>query len=78
MNTPKKITFDSFIRGALGGAIFIAILFILNRLSGVLLPFFIFYHNKNRKDLIMDRKTFNTIRNRFVIINKKIYNIINS
>ena len=41
MNTPKKITFDSFIRGALGGAIFIAILFILNRLSGVLLPFFI-------------------------------------
>lgn len=26
----------------------------------------------------MDRKTFNTIRNRFVIINKKIYNIINS
>lgn len=41
MNTPKKITFDSFIRGALGGAVFIAILFILNRLSDVLLPFFI-------------------------------------
>lgn len=41
MNTSKKITFDSFIRGALGGAVFIAILFILNRLSDVLLPFFI-------------------------------------
>lgn len=37
----KKITFDSFIRGALSGAVIIAILYLLNRLSGVLLPFFI-------------------------------------
>lgn len=59
MNAQKKITFDSFIRGVLGGAIFIAVLYLLNRLSGVLLPFFIawiiaylmypmvkFYHEK--------------------------------
>lgn len=37
----KKITFDSFIRGILSGAVIIAILYLLNRLSGVLLPFFI-------------------------------------
>ncbi len=37
----KKITFDSFIRGVLSGAVIIAILCLLNRLSGVLLPFFI-------------------------------------
>ncbi len=37
----KKITFDSFIRGVLSGAVIIAILYLLNRLSGVLLPFFI-------------------------------------
>lgn len=41
MNNQKKITFDSFIRGVLGGAVFIAVLYLLNRLSGVLLPFFI-------------------------------------
>lgn len=41
MNGQKKITFDSFIRGVLGGAVFIAVLYLLNRLSGVLLPFFI-------------------------------------
>lgn len=41
MNGQKKITFDSFIRGLLGGAVFIAVLYLLNRLSGVLLPFFI-------------------------------------
>lgn len=37
----KKITFDSFIRGVLSGTAIIAILYLLNRLSGVLLPFFI-------------------------------------
>lgn len=37
----KKVTFDSFIRGVLSGAVIIAILYLLNRLSGVLLPFFI-------------------------------------
>lgn len=37
----KKITFDSFVRGTLSGAVVIAILWLLNRLSGVLLPFFI-------------------------------------
>ncbi|WP_299234742.1 AI-2E family transporter [uncultured Bacteroides sp.] len=41
MNGQKKITFDSFIRGVLGGVVFIAVLYLLNRLSGVLLPFFI-------------------------------------
>lgn len=61
MLTPKKITFDSFIRGILSGAVIIAILYLLNRLSGALLPFFIawliayltypmvlFYQNKLR------------------------------
>lgn len=37
----KKITFDSFIRGVLSGTVIIATLYLLNRLSGVLLPFFI-------------------------------------
>lgn len=37
----KKITFDSFIRGALGIIVIVGILYLLNRLSGVLLPFFI-------------------------------------
>lgn len=37
----KKITFDSFIRGILGVAVIIGILYLFNRLSGVLLPFFI-------------------------------------
>lgn len=37
----KKITFDSFIRGVIIGAIIIGILMLLERLSGVLLPFFI-------------------------------------
>lgn len=37
----KKITFDSFIRGILGVAVAIAILYLFNRLSNVLLPFFI-------------------------------------
>ena len=41
MLTDKKITFDSFIRGILGGALIIFILILLNRLRGVLLPFFI-------------------------------------
>ena len=61
MITDKKITFDSFIRGILGGGFIIFILYLLNRLSGVLLPFFIawiiayltypmviFYQNKLR------------------------------
>lgn len=37
----KKITFDSFIRGVILGAIIIGILMLLKRLSSVLLPFFI-------------------------------------
>ena len=40
MLNQKKITFDSFIRGVLSGAVVIAILYLLKRLSGVLLPFF--------------------------------------
>ena len=37
----KKITFDSFIRGILSGIVIIGILYLVNRLSGVLLPFFL-------------------------------------
>lgn len=37
----KRITFDSFIRGILGGAVIFGILYLVNYLSGVLLPFFI-------------------------------------
>ena len=37
----KKITFDSFIRAVILGAILIGILILLKRLSGVLLPFFV-------------------------------------
>lgn len=37
----KKITFDSFIRGIIVGAVILGILMLLNRLSSVLLPFFI-------------------------------------
>ena len=41
MMTDRKITFDSFIRGMLSVALIVFILYIINRLSGVLLPFFI-------------------------------------
>lgn len=37
----KKITFDSFIRGALIVVIIVAVIMLVNRLSSVLLPFFI-------------------------------------
>lgn len=37
----KRITFDSFIRGIIGGLILIGILYLVNYLSSVLLPFFI-------------------------------------
>ena len=37
----KKITFDSFIRAGILGAIIIGVLMLLKRLSGVLLPFFL-------------------------------------
>ena len=37
----KKITFDSFIRGVIGLLIIIGILYLVNYLSGVLLPFFV-------------------------------------
>ena len=37
----KEITFDRFIRTVFGIAIAIGILMLINRLSGVLLPFFI-------------------------------------
>lgn len=37
----KRITFDSFIRGIISGTIIIGILYMVNLLSGVLLPFFI-------------------------------------
>lgn len=39
--TRKTITFDSFIRGGIGIVIVLALLMLLKRLSGVLLPFFI-------------------------------------
>ena len=41
MWTDRKITFDSFIRGLLWAIAFLASLYLLNRLSTVLLPFFI-------------------------------------
>ena len=37
----KKITFDSFVRGALTGGILVGFFYLLKHLSGVLLPFFI-------------------------------------
>ena len=37
----KKITFDSFVRGALTAAIVVALFWLLDHLSSVLLPFFI-------------------------------------
>lgn len=37
----KKITFDSFIRGVIGIAVLIGIIWLLGRLSAVLLPFFL-------------------------------------
>lgn len=37
----KKITFDSFIRSILSITVIISVLYLFNRLSGVLLPFFI-------------------------------------
>ena len=37
----KKITFDSFVRGVLTVIIVVGIIMLLNRLSGVLLPFFL-------------------------------------
>ena len=37
----KKITFDSFIRGSIGCMLVVGILMLVERLSGVLLPFFI-------------------------------------
>lgn len=37
----KKITFDSFIRGTISGLIIIGALYLVNYLSGVLLPFFV-------------------------------------
>ena len=37
----KKITFDSFIRGILTAAVIVGILYLVNLLSGVLLPFFV-------------------------------------
>ena len=37
----KKITFDSFIRGSISALIIIGILYLVNYLSGVLLPFFV-------------------------------------
>ena len=41
MWTDKKITFDSFIRGLLWTIAFLTVLYLLNRLSNALLPFFI-------------------------------------
>lgn len=37
----KKITFDSFIRGIITILIIIGVLYLVNYLSGVLLPFFV-------------------------------------
>ena len=41
----KKITFDSFIRGSIGCVLVVGILMLVERLSGVLLPFFIAWLN---------------------------------
>ena len=41
MWTDRKITFDSFIRGLLWTIAFLTVLYLLNRLSNALLPFFI-------------------------------------
>ena len=41
MEQKKAITFDSFIRGFIGLVIFVGIIMLLNRLSSVLLPFFL-------------------------------------
>ena len=41
METRKQITFDSFIRSVMGAAIIVFIVMLLNRLSAVLLPFFL-------------------------------------
>ena len=40
-NEKGQITFDSFIRGAIGILILVGIVMLLNRLSGVLVPFFL-------------------------------------
>ncbi len=37
----KEITFDSFVRGILAAALFVGFVMLLNRLSSVLLPFFV-------------------------------------
>ena len=37
----KKITFDRFIRGIISGTLIIGLLYLVNHLSGVLLPFFV-------------------------------------
>ena len=37
----KKITFDSFIRGVIGIVLAVGVLYLINRLGGVLLPFFV-------------------------------------
>ena len=37
----KKITFDLFVRGVFTGIVIIFVLYLINKLSGVLLPFFI-------------------------------------
>lgn len=37
----KKITFDRFIRGVISILLFVGVLYLINRLSGVLLPFFV-------------------------------------
>lgn len=41
MFTDKKITFDSFIKALLAVLLVVAVLFLLNRLANVLLPFFV-------------------------------------
>ena len=37
----KKITFDTVVRGVLGVLVVVGIVMLLNRLSSVLLPFFV-------------------------------------
>ena len=37
----KQITFDTFIRGIMAAVIIVGIVMLLNRLSGVLVPFFL-------------------------------------
>ena len=67
----KKITFDSFIRGTICCVLIIGLLMLVERLSGVLLPFFlawliaymiIHYHNRNHCLLFLSTTNVRRVR----------------